>query len=221
MITCCLTSCRVLESELILSSGLHCSGKPVKQGTAYFWNRVSHSYENHTDSIQTILCVDRPKFEQKFEIELPTSTFSPENDRARRMEFHHDFWLQCIRNRTKFVFPGGLPGQTVELVCGRELPPVGGTMPDAVLVFARGTPDTLCGETRELTRESLLMVRFLCMYVCVCMCVCVCKGEQYKRKQGRKMKRERDAQNGRSRGLVSRSKRHTSSRFPVMPNNKG
>ena len=135
---------------------MRCSGKPVPPGAAFSWNRVSHSYENPTDSMQTILCVDQPKFEQCFEIELPEATFSPEDEAAQRVEFHNDFWLQCMRNHTKFVFPGGLPEQTVELVCGTELPT--GTEADAVLVFARGTGDAV-GADGNLTRNSMLMVR--------------------------------------------------------------
>ncbi|HET6336069.1 MAG TPA: dihydroneopterin aldolase [Polyangiales bacterium] len=57
------------ESELVLSEGLWCQGKPVLKGTAHRWPKnAAHSYHNPTDRMQSILCVDSPRFIEGDEI---------------------------------------------------------------------------------------------------------------------------------------------------------
>jgi dihydroneopterin aldolase len=51
------------ESELVLSSGLLCQGKPIAALTAHRWpHGAAHSYHNPSRRTQTILCVDSPPF---------------------------------------------------------------------------------------------------------------------------------------------------------------
>jgi dihydroneopterin aldolase len=59
------------ESELVLSDGLHCQGKPVRPGSVFHWpHGAAHRYDNPTDRYQTILCVDAPSFSAEDEIEV-------------------------------------------------------------------------------------------------------------------------------------------------------
>jgi FolB domain-containing protein len=51
------------ESEMVLTDGLWCQGKPVAAGTVHRWpHGAAHCYHNPTDRHQTILCVDSPPF---------------------------------------------------------------------------------------------------------------------------------------------------------------
>ncbi len=51
------------ESEMVLSEGLLCQGKPVLPGTVHRWPRgAAHGYENRSEHFQSILCVDAPRF---------------------------------------------------------------------------------------------------------------------------------------------------------------
>jgi dihydroneopterin aldolase len=51
------------ESEMVLSAGLLCQGKPVAAGTVHRWPKgAAHCYHNPTRRHQTILCVDAPAF---------------------------------------------------------------------------------------------------------------------------------------------------------------
>ncbi|MCA9575179.1 MAG: dihydroneopterin aldolase [Sandaracinaceae bacterium] len=51
------------ESEMVLTSGLHCQRAPVPPGTVHRWPRgAAHVYHNPTERWQTILCVDSPAF---------------------------------------------------------------------------------------------------------------------------------------------------------------
>ncbi len=57
------------ESEMVLSRGLLCQGKPVAPGTVHRWPKgAAHCYHNPTRRHQTILCVDAPPFAQDDEI---------------------------------------------------------------------------------------------------------------------------------------------------------
>jgi dihydroneopterin aldolase len=57
------------ESEMVLSRGLWCQGKPVAAGTVNRWpHDAAHSYHNPTRRYQTILCVDSPPFQPEDEI---------------------------------------------------------------------------------------------------------------------------------------------------------
>jgi dihydroneopterin aldolase len=57
------------ESEMVLSRGLYCQGKPVAQGAVHRWPKgAAHCYHNPTRRHQTILCVDSPAFVQDDEI---------------------------------------------------------------------------------------------------------------------------------------------------------
>ena len=60
------------ESELVLGTGLLLQGQPVARGTAFHWPRgFAHRYDNPTDTEQTVLCVDRPRFSPDDEVEVP------------------------------------------------------------------------------------------------------------------------------------------------------
>jgi dihydroneopterin aldolase len=62
---------RMNESELVLGDGLHLQGKVVEPGTGYAWpHDHPHRYDNPTDTEQTVLCVDLPRFEADDEIEV-------------------------------------------------------------------------------------------------------------------------------------------------------
>jgi dihydroneopterin aldolase len=51
------------EAEMVLGTGLRCQGRPVARGTVHRWpHDAPHFYENPTDKVQTILCVDSPRF---------------------------------------------------------------------------------------------------------------------------------------------------------------
>lgn len=57
------------ESEMVLSQGLLCQGRPVRAGTVHRWpHGAAHCYHNPTRRFQTILCVDAPAFVQEDEI---------------------------------------------------------------------------------------------------------------------------------------------------------
>jgi dihydroneopterin aldolase len=59
------------ESEMVLSEGLYCQGKPVAPGTVHHWPQgAAHRYDNPTDRYQTILCVDAPRFIADDEIDV-------------------------------------------------------------------------------------------------------------------------------------------------------
>lgn len=59
------------ESELVLSSGLHCQGAPVPPGTVHRWPRgAAHRYDNPSEDWQSILCIDCPTFIPDDEIEV-------------------------------------------------------------------------------------------------------------------------------------------------------
>lgn len=57
------------ESELVLTRGLLCQGKPIVPGTVQVWpHGLAHSYRNPTRRFQSILCVDEPRFIEDDEI---------------------------------------------------------------------------------------------------------------------------------------------------------
>ena len=59
------------ESEMVLSDGLICQGRPVPAGTVHRWPLgAAHGYQNPTDRVQTILCVDCPPFIEADEIKV-------------------------------------------------------------------------------------------------------------------------------------------------------
>ncbi|HEY6880826.1 MAG TPA: dihydroneopterin aldolase [Polyangiales bacterium] len=59
------------ESELVLGDGLLCQGKPAPAGTVFHWpHGAAHRYDNPTDRVQTVLCVDTPRFIRDEEIEV-------------------------------------------------------------------------------------------------------------------------------------------------------
>jgi FolB domain-containing protein len=59
------------ESEMVLSQGLLCQGKPVSEGAVFHWpNGAAHRYDNPTDRYQTILCVDAPPFIEADEVQV-------------------------------------------------------------------------------------------------------------------------------------------------------
>jgi dihydroneopterin aldolase len=57
------------ESEMVLTKGLWCQGKPVAPGTVHRWPKgAAHCYQNPTRRQQSILCVDAPAFLPEDEI---------------------------------------------------------------------------------------------------------------------------------------------------------
>ncbi len=59
------------EAEMVLGDGLLCQGAPCTPGTVHRWPLgAAHTYSNPTDRIQTILCVDSPRFIEEDEIEV-------------------------------------------------------------------------------------------------------------------------------------------------------
>lgn len=59
------------ESELVLTDGLLCQGKPVAVGSVFHWpHGAAHRYDNPTDRVQTVLCVDSPRFTAEDEVEV-------------------------------------------------------------------------------------------------------------------------------------------------------
>ena len=57
------------ESEMVLTRGLLCQGKPVAPGTVNQWpHGLAHYYRNPTRRYQSILCVDSPPFIEADEI---------------------------------------------------------------------------------------------------------------------------------------------------------
>ncbi len=61
---------RVLdEVELVMGSGLLCQGQPAARGSVRRWPRgLAHRYDNPTSAMQSILCVDRPRFSEDDEV---------------------------------------------------------------------------------------------------------------------------------------------------------
>ena len=59
------------EAEMVLTEGLLCQNRPVPAGTVHRWPLgARHRYDNPTEEVQTILCVDCPKFIESDEIEV-------------------------------------------------------------------------------------------------------------------------------------------------------
>ncbi|MGC4067848.1 MAG: dihydroneopterin aldolase [Polyangiaceae bacterium] len=51
------------EAEFVLSHGLLCQGIPAARSSVRVWPLgLAHRYDNPTDEVQSILCVDRPPF---------------------------------------------------------------------------------------------------------------------------------------------------------------
>lgn len=59
------------EHEMILTDALHLQGRLVNAGTSVSWPfYFPHRYDNHSDQVQKILCIDKPTFQ--LEDEVPT-----------------------------------------------------------------------------------------------------------------------------------------------------
>ena len=62
----------------MIGSGLLLQGRPVAPGTGHRWPRgVSHRYDNPSGITQTVICVDRPAFDPKDEIETGSKVALP------------------------------------------------------------------------------------------------------------------------------------------------
>lgn len=60
---------RMREAEMVLTEGLLVQGREVAPGTVHRWPRgAPHRYDNPTDRVQTVLCVDSPPFLEEDEI---------------------------------------------------------------------------------------------------------------------------------------------------------
>jgi dihydroneopterin aldolase len=59
------------ESELVLTRGLYCQGKPAPLGSVRHWaHGEAHGYSNPTRRVQSLLCVDSPAFIESDEVVL-------------------------------------------------------------------------------------------------------------------------------------------------------
>ncbi|MCA9602544.1 MAG: dihydroneopterin aldolase [Polyangiales bacterium] len=59
------------EVEMVLTDGLLCQGESARPGSVYRWpHGAAHDYENVTDHVQTILCIDAPRFMEDDEVEV-------------------------------------------------------------------------------------------------------------------------------------------------------
>jgi len=60
---------RMREAEFVLSSGLLCQNQPAAPGSIRLWpNQMTHRYDNPTERVQSLLCVDRPPFVETDEV---------------------------------------------------------------------------------------------------------------------------------------------------------
>lgn len=60
---------RMHEAEFVLSHGLLCQGEVATRGSVRVWPLgMAHRYDNPTDVVQSILCIDRPPFVDADEI---------------------------------------------------------------------------------------------------------------------------------------------------------
>ena len=60
---------RMQEAEFVLSHGLTCQAEPARRSSVRVWPRgLAHRYDNLTDDMQSILCIDRPPFLEEDEI---------------------------------------------------------------------------------------------------------------------------------------------------------
>ncbi|MDW8363198.1 MAG: dihydroneopterin aldolase [Myxococcales bacterium] len=69
------------ESEMILSDGLLLSGHSVPAGAVFRWpHDFPHRYDNPTDRVQTVLCVDTPPFmpDDEVLVDAPARIVPPE-----------------------------------------------------------------------------------------------------------------------------------------------
>ncbi|MDE3269732.1 MAG: dihydroneopterin aldolase [Pseudomonadota bacterium] len=54
------------EHEMVLTSGLHLQRQAVNAGTIVRWPRYfPHRYDNYSDTVQKVLCIDKPAFQQQ------------------------------------------------------------------------------------------------------------------------------------------------------------
>ena len=57
------------ESEMVLTAGVLCQGVACPPGTVHRWPRgAAHTYQNPTDRVQSVLCVDLPRFIEEDEV---------------------------------------------------------------------------------------------------------------------------------------------------------
>ncbi len=57
------------ESEMVLTNGVLCQGQACAPGTVHRWPRgAAHMYQNPTDRVQSVLCVDLPRFIEDDEV---------------------------------------------------------------------------------------------------------------------------------------------------------
>lgn len=69
------------ESEMVLTDGVLCQGQACAPGTVHRWPRgAAHKYENPTDRVQSVLCVDLPRFieDDEVAVEGEPADVSPE-----------------------------------------------------------------------------------------------------------------------------------------------
>ena len=57
------------EHEMIVTDGLHLQGQLISAGTSVSWPfYFPHRYDNHSDEVQKIICIDKPIFQRGDEV---------------------------------------------------------------------------------------------------------------------------------------------------------
>jgi uncharacterized cupin superfamily protein len=57
------------EAEMVLTDGLHVQGRPVAPLSVHRWpHGAPHAYENPSERVQSVLCIDSPPFVEADEV---------------------------------------------------------------------------------------------------------------------------------------------------------
>lgn len=115
---------KMLETEMIISDELYCNRVHLPRGTVHFWAQKKHEYMNlSSDLIQSVLCIDQPRFDRADEIESDGNPDPFPFDASRG-----SFWKTLLdppssvktdRNLV-FEFPGASSdGQYLKLALGQ------------------------------------------------------------------------------------------------------
>ena len=76
------------EAELVISTGLELQGQPIEAGLAHFWPLdFVHQYDNPSEAMRTVLCVNRPAFNQADEIAVEVPEEWPDSKPYRKRFF--------------------------------------------------------------------------------------------------------------------------------------
>ena len=76
------------EAELVISTGLELQGQPIEAGLAHFWPLdFVHQYDNPSEAMRTVLCVNRPAFNPADEIAVEVPEEWPDSKPYRKRFF--------------------------------------------------------------------------------------------------------------------------------------